>query len=255
MSLLEVDNVTLAFGGVTALQGISFDVSAGEVRSIIGPNGAGKSSMLNCINGVYRPQSGTIRLGGRACHRMDPRQVARLGVARTFQHLALFRGMTVLDNVMAGRNLRMRSSLLAQSLRLASAMREEEEHRQEARRIIDFLEIRSWRDTPVAQLPYGLQKRVDLARALAMQPQLLLLDEPMAGMNPEEKREMCHFILGVRREFGTTVVLIEHDMGVVMDISDRVVVLDYGRTIADGTPAEVCANPEVVSAYLGAEPA
>ncbi|HSV45699.1 MAG TPA: ABC transporter ATP-binding protein [Ramlibacter sp.] len=250
-ALLEVRNISLRFGGVAALTDISFDVREGEIRSIIGPNGAGKSSMLNCINGVYRPQQGTIALAGRTFHHMSPHAVACMGVARTFQNLALFKGMSVLDNIMAGRNLRMKSNLLLQALHWGPARREEAAHRLEAERIIDFLEIQPWRKSPVAQLPYGLQKRVDLGRALAMQPRLLLLDEPMAGMNHEEKRDMCRFILEVNAQFQTTIVLIEHDMGVVMDISDRVVVLDYGKKIGDGTPAQVRDNPDVVRAYLG----
>jgi len=249
--ILDVHNISLNFGGVKALSDISFNVREHEIRAIIGPNGAGKSSMLNCINGVYTPQQGNITFRGQTFSHMDSHQVAVMGVARTFQNLALFKGMSVLDNIMTGRNLRMKSNLLMQALRWGPAEREEIEHRLRVEEIIDFLEIQPYRKTPVGQLPYGLQKRVDLGRALALEPQVLLLDEPMAGMNVEEKQDMCRFILDVNDEFGTTVVLIEHDMGVVMDISDRVVVLDYGKKIGDGTPDEVRNNPEVISAYLG----
>jgi branched-chain amino acid transport system ATP-binding protein len=249
--ILDVHNISLSFGGVKALSDISFNVREHEIRAIIGPNGAGKSSMLNCINGVYTPQQGNITFRGQTFSHMDSHQVAVMGVARTFQNLALFKGMSVLDNIMTGRNLRMKSNLLLQALRWGSAEREEMVHRRKVEEIIDFLEIQPYRKTPVGQLPYGLQKRVDLGRALALEPQVLLLDEPMAGMNVEEKQDMCRFILDVNDEFGTTVVLIEHDMGVVMDISDRVVVLDYGKKIGDGTPDEVRRNPEVISAYLG----
>ena len=249
--VLDVKNISLAFGGVKALTDISFDVREHEIRAIIGPNGAGKSSMLNCINGVYTPQKGTIAFRGQTFDHMDSRQVAEMGIARTFQNLALFKGMSVLDNIMTGRNLRIKSNLLLQALRIGPAEREEMQHRAYVEQIIDFLEIQAYRKTPVGQLPYGLQKRVDLGRALALEPKVLLLDEPMAGMNVEEKQDMCRFILDVNDEFGTTVVLIEHDMSVVMDISDRVVVLDYGKTIGDGTPEEVRNNPEVISAYLG----
>jgi branched-chain amino acid transport system ATP-binding protein len=249
--VLSVENVSLAFGGVKALQDVSFDVREHEIRAIIGPNGAGKSSMLNVINGVYHPQQGTIRYLGREYHDMNSHEVAQSGIARTFQSLALFKGMSVLDNVMSGRILKMRSGILLQALRFGPALREEIEHRRIVERIIDFLEIQAYRKTQVGRLPYGLQKRVDLARALAMEPRVLLLDEPMAGMNVEEKQDMCRFILDVNDEFGTTIVLIEHDMGVVMDISDRVVVLDYGKKIGDGTPDEVRANQAVVDAYLG----
>jgi branched-chain amino acid transport system ATP-binding protein len=249
--ILSVDDISLSFGGVRALADISFDVREHEVRAIIGPNGAGKSSMLNVINGVYKPQKGQVTLRGKTFSHMDPYQVAMMGIARTFQSLALFKGMSVLDNIMTGRNLRMKSNLLMQALRLGPAEREEIEHREACERIIDFLEIQAHRKTPVGRLPYGLQKRVDLGRALAMEPSILLLDEPMAGMNNEEKQDMSRFILDVNDEFGTTIVLIEHDMGVVMDISDRVVVLDYGRKIGDGAPDEVRANEEVISAYLG----
>ncbi|MEN9543876.1 MAG: hypothetical protein RLZZ598_709 [Pseudomonadota bacterium] len=249
--VLDVHNISLRFGGVKALSDISFNVIEHEVRAIIGPNGAGKSSMLNCINGVYQPQEGSISFRGQTFKHMNSRQVAEMGVARTFQNLALFKGMSVLDNLMTGRNLRMRSNLLLQALRIGPAENEEMAHRAVVEHIIDFLEIQAHRKTPVGRLPYGLQKRVDLGRALAMEPQLLLLDEPMAGMNVEEKQDMCRFILDVNEAFGTTIVLIEHDMGVVMDISDRVVVLDYGRKIGDGTPEEVRGNEDVIRAYLG----
>ena len=249
--ILAVQNISLAFGGVKALTDISFDVREHEVRAIIGPNGAGKSSMLNCINGVYQPQQGQITFRGKTFKHMNSRQVAEMGIARTFQSLALFKGMSVLDNIMTGRNLKMKSGLLAQALRFGPAEREELQQRASVERIIDFLEIQAYRKTPVGQLPYGLQKRVDLGRALAMEPQVLLLDEPMAGMNVEEKQDMSRFILDVNDEFGTTIVLIEHDMGVVMDISDRVVVLDYGKKIGDGAPSVVRSNPEVIKAYLG----
>lgn len=249
--ILDVKNISLSFGGVKALTDISFNVREHEIRAIIGPNGAGKSSMLNCINGVYQPQQGEITFRGRHFKHMNSRQVAEMGVARTFQNLALFKGMSVLDNIMTGRNLHMKSNLLLQALRWGPAEREEIAQREKVERIIDFLEIQAYRKTPVGRLPYGLQKRVDLGRALAMEPQVLLLDEPMAGMNVEEKQDMCRFILDVNDEFGTTIVLIEHDMGVVMDISDRVVVLDYGKKIGDGAPDEVRQNEDVIRAYLG----
>ena len=249
--ILEVENVSLRFGGVQALSEVSFDVRRGEVRAIIGPNGAGKSSMLNVVNGFYHPQEGRITFKGVTRRRMRTHEAAAQGIARTFQNIALFRGMTTLDNIMTGRNLKMKSNFLLQALYLGPARREEMEHREFAERIIDFLEIQAIRKTPVSRLPYGLQKRVELGRALAAEPDMLLLDEPMAGMNTEEKEDMCRFILDVNGEFGTTVVLIEHDMGVVMDISDRVVVLDYGRLLADGTPDEVRRNPLVIDAYLG----
>jgi branched-chain amino acid transport system ATP-binding protein len=249
--ILQVDDVSLSFGGVKALQSVSFDVREHEIRAIIGPNGAGKSSMLNVINGVYSPQNGRISFLGRTRENMDPHDAAAGGIARTFQSLALFRGMSVLDNIMTGRNLRMKTGILSQAAHLGFARAEELRHREFVEHIIDFLEIQAHRKTPVGRLPYGLQKRVDLGRALAMEPKLLLLDEPMAGMNLEEKEDMCRFVLDVNDEFGTTIVLIEHDMGVVMDISDRVVVLDYGRKIGDGSPDEVRSNKAVIDAYLG----
>ncbi len=249
--ILAVENISLAFGGVQALADISFDVREHEVRAIIGPNGAGKSSLLNVINGVYHPQQGTIMFMGEKRHQMNPHKVASQGVARTFQNIALFKGMSVLDNLMAGRNLLMKTGILQQALYWGATQREELAHRRRVEEIIDFLEIQAIRKTPVGRLPYGLQKRVELGRALAAEPRLLLLDEPMAGMNVEEKQDMCRFVLDLNEEFGTTIVLIEHDMGVVMDISDRVVVLDYGRKIGDGLPDEVRSNQAVIDAYLG----
>ena len=251
--ILAIDNISLAFGGVKALSGVSFDVRAHEIRAIIGPNGAGKSSMLNVINGVYHPQQGAVTFKGVTRRQMRPHEAARQGIARTFQNIALFKGMTVLDNIMTGRNLKMHAGFLAQAVWLGRARNEEIAHRRTVERIIDFLQIEAIRKTPVGRLPYGMQKRVELARALAAEPELLLLDEPMAGMNVEEKEDMCRFILDVNDELGTTIVLIEHDMGVVMDLSDRVVVLDYGRKIGDGTPDEIRANQAVIDAYLGVQ--
>ena len=249
--LLSVENVSLSFGGVKAVSDVSFDIRKGEIRAIIGPNGAGKTSMLNIINGFYHPQQGRITFRGATRAKMRPHDAAYGGIARTFQNVALFRGMTALDNIMAGRSLKMHKNFFWQLLRFGPAMREEIEHRHRAEEIIDFLKIQEIRRTPVGRLPYGLQKRVELGRALAMEPELLLLDEPMAGMNMEEKEDMSRYILDVNNHFGTTIALIEHDMGVVMDLSDRVVVLEYGRKIADGTPDDVKRDKAVIDAYLG----
>ena len=250
-TLLDVEGVSISFGGIKALDRVSFDVHEHEILAIIGPNGAGKSSMLNCINGFYHPQEGMITFKGVPRHQMQTHKAAVQGIARTFQNIALFKGMSTLDNIMTGRLLKMRRNFLWQALYWGPAQKEENENRASVERIIDFLEIQSIRRTPVGRLPYGLQKRVELGRALAMDPSLLLLDEPMAGMNVEEKEDMCRFVLDVNDEFGTTIALIEHDMGVVMDISDRIVVLDYGRKIADGSPEEVRADKDVIDAYLG----
>jgi branched-chain amino acid transport system ATP-binding protein len=249
--ILAVEGISLAFGGVKALTEVSFHVREREILAIIGPNGAGKSSMLNVINGVYHPNAGSITYRGVTHEQMRPHEAASRGIARTFQNIALFKGMSVLDNIMTGRTLKMKIGLLEQCLYFGRARREEIEHREKVENLIDFLQIEHVRKTPVGRLAYGLQKRVELARALAAEPTLLLLDEPMAGMNVEEKQDMCRFILDVNEEFGTTIVLIEHDMGVVMDICDRIVVLDYGRKIGDGAPEEIRANQAVIDAYLG----
>ena len=249
--VMEMKNITLRFGGVVAIKDISFDIREGEIRAIIGPNGAGKSSMLNVISGFYVPSEGEVWYKGEKRPPMRPYQVAQQGIARTFQNIALFEGMSVLDNVMTGRLTQMKSSIFSQALWKGRAEAEEVANREVAEKVIDFLEIQHIRKTPVGRLPYGLKKRVELARALAAEPTILLLDEPMAGMNVEEKEDMCRFILDVNDEFGTTIALIEHDMGVVMDLSDRVVVMDYGKKIGDGSPDEVRNNKEVIDAYLG----
>lgn len=256
--VLSVENVSLSFGGVKAIRDVSFDIQKGEIRAIIGPNGAGKTSMLNVINGFYHPQVGTITYKGETRTRMKPHAAARQGIARTFQNVALFRGMSTLDNIMTGRIPKMPDDIVSGTLNVfleaiyfGPGRRSEIEHREYVEHVIDFLEIQAIRKTPVGRLPYGLQKRVELGRALAMEPELLLLDEPMAGMNIEEKQDMSRFIIDVNDEFGTTVALIEHDMSVVMDLSDRVVVLDYGQKIADGDPDTVKADQNVIDAYLG----
>ena len=249
--LLNVDHISLSFGGVRALEDINFDIRKKEIFAIIGPNGAGKTSMLNVINGFYHPQHGEIQFKGLHRKQMRPHEAAVQGIARTFQNVALFKGMSTLNNIMSGRNLKMKSNLFWQALYYGPARKEEMENRKVVEDIIDFLEIQYIRRTPVGKLPYGLQKRVELGRALAMEPELLLLDEPMAGMNLEEKQDMCRFILDINEQYGTTIILIEHDMGVVMDISERMIVLDYGRKIAEGTPDEIRGNQKVIDAYLG----
>ena len=251
--LLEIVGVSVRFGALIAVNQVSLTIGRREIVAIIGPNGAGKTTLLNAVSGFYHPFEGTIAFEGRDRTHLSPPDVAALGIARTFQNVALFKGMSVLDNIMTGRLLKMGGSFLLEALYWGPARRQELEHRAVVERIIDFLEIQAIRKLPAGRLPYGLQKRVELARALAAEPKLLLLDEPMAGMNVEEKQDMSRFILDVNDEFGTTIVLIEHDMGVVMDISDRVVVLDYGKKIGDGTPNEVRSNPDVIRAYLGTE--
>lgn len=250
-TVLELKNISLRFGGIKAITNISFNVLKHEIRAIIGPNGAGKSSLLNCINGIYKPQDGTILFNGQILENISPNLVARNGISRTFQNLALFKRMSVLDNIMVGRTLHTNSNFWEVGFGLPKAMNEDRLNRKKCEEIIKFLEIEHIKDTPVGKLAYGLQKKVEFGRALATEANLLMLDEPMAGMNVEEKREMCRFILKVNDEIGTTIVLIEHDMGVVMDISDRVVVLDYGKIIGDGIPDEVRSSQAVIDAYLG----
>jgi len=249
--IMNIKDINLSFGGLKALSGVSLQIKKGEILAIIGPNGAGKSSMLNVISGIYVPQEGVVEWKGEVRNKIAPHDIARMGIARTFQNIALFKGMSALENILTGRNILMKRNLFMEMLYMGLGRRQEEEHRKKVEEIIDFLEIQSIRKTPVSRLPYGLQKRVELGRALALEPELLLLDEPMAGMNVEEKEDMCRFILDVNEQFGTTIVLIEHDMGVVMDISDRVIVLDYGIKIADDTPDKVRSEQKVIDAYLG----
>ncbi len=249
--ILEIEEVTLTFGGVTALAGVSFDVRYGDILAIIGPNGAGKTSMLNCINGFYKPESGEIRFEGKRITRKRPDKIAMMGISRTFQNIQLYTGMSTVDNLMAARHFKFKSTFVEGAFYFGRTHHEEIAQRQAVEETIDFLEMQRYRNSTVGSLSYGLRKRIDLGRALAQEPKLLLLDEPMAGMNVEEKEDMARFILDVQEERGVAIVLIEHDMGVVMDIANRIVVLDFGRKIAEGIPEEVKQNPAVVKAYLG----
>ncbi|MBG0776077.1 MAG: ABC transporter ATP-binding protein [Desulfovibrionaceae bacterium] len=253
MAELRVDNLTLTFKGIAALLDVGFTVASGSIVSLIGPNGAGKTSMLNCISGRYRPDCGSITLNGRELLSIPAHRRTNLGLSRTFQNIALFKGLSVLDNLMVGRHRLLRYGLLASLLYFGPARREEDRHRRRVEDVIDFLGLSPYRHQVAGRLPYGVQKRVELGRALAAEPALILLDEPMAGMNLEETEDMARYILDINEEWGVTVLLVEHDMGVVMDISDSVVVLDFGSVLAQGTPEEVQKNPEVVRAYLGDE--
>ena len=251
MIQLEVKNISKRFGGIEAIRDLDFQVKAGEILALIGPNGAGKSTVFNCINGIYRPEGGSILFQGENLVGLKPHRIARRGVARTFQNIALFSNMTVLDNLLLGRNPYLSSGILRGGLFYGKALREELESRRLAEEIIEFLEIERYRKTPVGALPFGVQKRVELGRALAMKPRILLLDEPVAGMNEEETEDMARFIIDIKEELGVTILIVEHDMGVVMDISDRVVVINFGGKIAEGPPVDIVRNPLVIQAYLG----
>jgi branched-chain amino acid transport system ATP-binding protein len=255
MGVLEISDITLRFGGVVALNQVSFEVKQGEIFSLIGPNGAGKTSMLNCISGLYRPTEGKISFKGEEITHLKPHKRTVLGIARAFQNIELFPHLSVLDNLMLGRHVRMKTGILSGGLYWGKAQKEEVEHREKVEEVIDFLEIEHIRNTPVGRLSYGLQKRVEVGRALALDPEILLLDEPMAGMNSEEKEDMARYILDIHADKKTTIILIEHDMRVVMDLSDHIAVLDFGKLIGYGTPNEIQNNQKVIDAYLGEDQA